>query len=200
MNQFDMQRFSFKWFSEFFIRYFQQTSVLKIVTITCAFLLQPFFYAFPAGAAQTCNNSIIATAPETHFTINKDGTTIDNTTGLMWMRCSLGQEWNGKTCSGTATSFSWAAGLRAAADSAFAGYDNWRLPNKNELESIVESRCFAPAVNLTIFPATPPAYFWSSSPYAPVSRASWSIDFGYGPVNASVKSGSIHIRLVRDTE
>ena len=73
-------------------------------------------------------------------------------------------------------------------------------PNKNELESIVEGRCFSPAINEELFPATPPAYFWSSSPYAAVSHGAWSVDFGYGTVNASVKSGSIHIRLVRDEE
>jgi hypothetical protein len=158
--------------------------------------------SFPStiGAAQTCKDSIITTAPDSNFTIHNDGTVTDKTTGLMWMRCSLGQTWNGKTCSGTATSFSWADALKAGASYEFAGYSDWRLPNKNELESIVEGRCFSPAINLKVFPATPAVYFWSSSPYASVSRGAWSVDFGYGTVNASVKTGSIYVRLVRDTE
>jgi hypothetical protein len=153
-----------------------------------------------AWAAQTCQDSIIATASDTKFTLNSDGTAIDNTTGLMWMRCSLGQKWDGNTCSGSAAMHSWAESLIEAVGHEFAGYTDWRLPNKNELESIVEGRCFSPSINEAVFPATPTAYFWSSSPYAAFSEAAWSVDFGYGTVNASVKSGSIHIRLVRGEE
>jgi len=137
---------------------------------------------------------------EASFILNSDGTATDITTGLMWMRCSLGQEWNGKTCSGNAASFSWGDGLKAAAGHKFTGHTDWRLPNKNELESIVEGRCFSPAINAKIFPVTPSAYFWSSSPYAGLPSAAWNVDFGFGSVNASVKSGAIHIRFVRDGE
>jgi hypothetical protein len=182
----------------FVVRSLQHTKVLTVATIFCSFLV---LHSFSHALAQhACLQSIIATTPDTQFTIDKDGTVSDVTTGLMWMRCSLGQEWNGKTCSGKAVILPWANALKAAADFNFAGYTDWRLPNKNELESIVEDRCFAPAINSNIFPGTPSAYFWSSSPYAPVAEGSWSVDFGYGAVNASVKSGSIHTRLVRDGE
>jgi len=155
-------------------------------------------FSLPAEAAQTCSDAITATAPDESFTLHDDGTATDNRTGLMWMRCSLGQEWNGKTCRGQAAILSWSAALKEGATQGYGGYDDWRLPNKNELESIVEGRCQAPAINVKIFPLTPSAYYWSSSPYAGVSHGAWSIDFGYGGVNASVKSGKIHVRLVRD--
>ena len=158
-----------------------------------------YSYVGSGRTAQNCQESIAPTAPNSKFRVN-NGTVSDKTTGLMWMRCSLGQEWNGETCSGSAEGYSWADGLKTAAEYEFAGYTDWRLPNKNELESIVEGRCFSPAVNTGIFPATPSTYFWSSSPYAAVSDGAWSVDFGYGTVNASVKSGLIHIRLVRDDE
>jgi len=151
-------------------------------------------------AEQICKDSIIPTAPDASFTIHNDGTATDNTTGLMWMRCSIGQKWDGKTCSGSAVSFSWTQALKTASEYEYAGYVDWRLPNKNELESIVEGRCFSPAVNPKVFPATPPDYFWSSSPYAAALQGAWSVDFVYGNLNASVKSGSIPIRLVREEE
>jgi len=169
-----------------------------LLTVIC--LLLTLMFLPPVEAAQTCFDSIIATAPDDSFSVHADGTVTDNRTGLMWMRCSLGQEWNGKTCTGQAIILPWAAALKEAAKHVYAGHGDWRLPNKNELESIVEGRCVAPAINDKIFPATPAAYYWSSSPYAGVSHGAWSIDFGYGSVNASVKSGKINLRLVRDGE
>ncbi|MBI5444187.1 MAG: DUF1566 domain-containing protein [Deltaproteobacteria bacterium] len=132
--------------------------------------------------------------------MQEDGTVLDLTTGLQWMRCSLGQTWSGNACSGSAATHPWAEALRAADDFKFAGYADWRLPNKNELDSIVEERCGAPAINAVVFPGTPPYQFWTSSPYSGSAQAAWSVDFGFGSVNASLKTGSLHVRLVRTTE
>jgi hypothetical protein len=151
----------------------------------------------PAVQAQSCKDAIIASTPDGNFTIHNDGKVLHNTTGLIWMRCSLGQKWDGKLCSGMAGSFTWQGALEAAKKTTFAGHADWRLPNKNELESIVEERCSSPSINSSVFPGTPSAYFWSSSPYAGLAHGAWSVDFGFGSVNASVKSGNIHVRLVR---
>ena len=148
-------------------------------------------------ADQVCEPKILSTNPDVTFTVHDDGTVTHQVTGLMWMRCSLGQKWDGKTCSGTAATYSWAGALQAGSNQEFAGYSDWRLPNKNELETILEESCNSPAINARIFPATPPAYFWTSSPYAGSASGAWSIDFGYGSVNASVKSGTLNVRLVR---
>jgi hypothetical protein len=161
-------------------------------------LLLLLLLLLPSGAlAQSCKDSIRATTPDANFILRDNGTVTHRTTGLMWMRCSLGQSWDGRTCSGTAAAVSWGDALRAAAATEFAGYRDWRLPNKNELESLVEERCSLPAINAVVFPSTPLAYFWTSSPYAGLANAAWSVDFGFGSVNASVKNGSIHVRLVR---
>lgn len=154
----------------------------------------------PAGAAQSCKDSIRATTAAANFTIHEDGTVTHNTTGLMWMRCSLGQKWDGKTCSGTPTDYTWKDALQAAKSFEFAGYQDWRLPSKNELASIVEEKCHSPAINGTIFPNTPSVFFWSASPFAGFSGGAWSVDFGFGAINASDKVGGIPVRLVRGKE
>lgn len=168
-----------------------------IIATLPVLLLLTLAFISSAAAAQTCNKAIIATTPDARFTIGNDGTATHKPTGLTWMRCSLGQTWDGKTCSGEASVFTWGAALQAANRHAFAGHSDWRLPNKNELASIVEEACSAPAINVKVFPATPPAFFWSSSPYAGLAQGAWSVDFGFGPVNASVKTGSLNVRLVR---
>ncbi len=151
-------------------------------------------------SAQTCSDSIVASTPGASFTLHPDGTVTHHTTGLMWMRCALGQSWDGRGCSGTPATLRWQEALQRGEAERFAGYTDWRVPDKNELESILEERCVSPAVNPAVFPATPSSYFWSASPYAGLGHGAWSIDFGYGSVNATVKSGAIHVRLVRGGE
>jgi hypothetical protein len=152
----------------------------------------------PLGvAAQSCNPSILTTSPDAGFIIHNVGTATHKATGLIWMRCSLGQTWDGKTCRGEAVAYPWGIALQKAEESEFAGNNDWRVPNKNEMETIFEEACRSPAINNRVFPATPAAFFWSSSPYAGKANGAWSLDFGYGSVNASVKNGSLHVRLVR---
>lgn len=151
-------------------------------------------------AEQKCNDAILASSPDSDFLLHADGTTTDNTTGLMWMRCALGQEWKGGGCQGAAAEFTWSEALKVAAPHEFDGYSDWRLPNKNELGSIVEERCVVPSINASAFPATTPTFFWTSSPYAGLTTAAWSVDFGYGVITATEKSGKILVRLVRGEE
>ena len=167
-----------------------------LIVLPFCLLLAPLLVD-PAVAAQTCKSSIVVTTPDIRFTLRSDGTATHTVSGLTWMRCSLGQNWDGKGCGGTATAYTWEAALQAAAKQTFAGQSDWRLPSRNELETILEESCHSPAVSERVFPATPPAYFWTSSPYAGLASGAWSIDFGYGSVNASVKSGNLNVRLVR---
>lgn len=60
------------------------------------------------------------------FEDNGDGTITDNATGLMWTQDDDG---NGMT---------WPDALAYAENSTIAGYDDWRLPNAKELQSILD--------------------------------------------------------------
>jgi len=139
----------------------------------------PWFQA----AAQTCYNDILPDTPTTDFTDNKDGTVTHDKTGITWMRCALGQAWNGSTCTGTAQTYTWARALQAAETlnegGGLAGKIDWRLPNRKELKSIVERRCYSPAINAVLFPNTPSDWFWSASPYAYDSGNAWPVSFSY---------------------
>ena len=42
-----------------------------------------------------------------HYKDLGDGTVLDTQANLQWMRCALGQTWNGQTCVGEAKQFNW---------------------------------------------------------------------------------------------
>ena len=152
--------------------------------------------------AQTCNENVAPTNPVERFIDNGDGTVSDKHTGLIWMRCSLGQAWDGATCTGGASEYTWQQALQAAEGYTFAGSSAWRMPNRKQLQSIVERSCYDPAINLTVFPQTPDVdgKYWTSSPDTidDITNSAWIVSFKYGN---NYKKGSIslqgQVRLVR---
>ena len=149
--------------------------------------------------AQTCRTEteVPATTPASRFQDNGEATVTDQSTGLMWARCPEGLSGTG-CAAGAAATFTWEAALVRARDSSLAGYTDWRLPNIRELSSIVEERCYDPAINLAVFPNTPASAFWSASPDGSSSSYAWYVPFGYGYASYSFYRGSSHhVRLVR---
>lgn len=63
---------------------------------------------------------------ENDFVDNGDGTVTDRATGLMWMKNDSGRPVN------------WEKALEYAENLEYAGYNDWRLPNVKELQSIVD--------------------------------------------------------------
>ena len=165
-------------------------------------LIIPLVFAFFVSTpqAQTCLDTIEAAAPDGRYTDHGDGTVTDKITKLMWKQCSEGQ--SGTDCSGgTATTKTWQVALQVPANintqGGFAGYSDWRLPNIKELKSLVERRCFLPAINATHFPNTKSSLYWSSSPHANFSSYAWSVYFNYGYDNNSNRLNNSYVRLVR---
>lgn len=154
--------------------------------------------------AQTVNPNIENITPDSRYTVHDDGTVTDNDTGLMWMQCSEGQSWESNggagNCTGTATTHTWDAALALANGKAFAGYSDWRLPDIKQLASLVAEDRYSPAINSTIFPATPSSGFWSGSPIAYDSNTSWSVYFNHGSDSGSYRNGDVHVRLVRSAQ
>ncbi|KAA6187931.1 DUF1566 domain-containing protein [Thiohalocapsa marina] len=123
----------------------------------------------------------------------RDGTVIDVRTGLQWMRCALGQTWDGLACKDDAQKFDWESALAAAESlnrsGGYAGYRDWRVPTIEELKEL--RYC------MKAFQGSPDSAFWSSSPNADYSGSAWSVHFYYGYVYDSLKYYQRYVRLVR---
>ena len=152
--------------------------------------------------AQTCNPNISRAAPDSRYEfLNNDTEVKDNQTGLIWQRCSIGQNWNGITCVYSGISaYNWA---EAMYNTKIAG-NGWRVPNIKELRSLVEEACYEPAINEHIFPNSwPDRYYWSSSPVAYPKGHIWTVYLKTGLVGSMgfLSSGSGQsnsLILVRD--
>lgn len=147
-----------------------------------------------------------------HYQV-KGGLVQDTATGLMWMRCSLGQNWNDSTCQGDATEYHWEQAMNTPKHFDYAGYNDWRVPTREELNSLVycgnvriktysdgttacDGDYAIPTIVQAAFPKTP-SIVWSSSPDAGYSRRAWFVHFNYGFVYYDFKDYYHAVRLVR---
>ena len=143
------------------------------------------------------------------FVDNKNGTVTFKATGLTWQKCSVGQTWTGDTCSGDAIGMTWNDAMKLS--NSFAGYNDWRLPTKEELITLVfcsdgeydaDGSCINyetvtnPTINSVYFPNTQ-SFYWSSSPNADGSSGAWSVYFYVGFSSYGSNDVSFFVRLVR---
>ncbi|MGI9211403.1 MAG: DUF1566 domain-containing protein, partial [Methylococcaceae bacterium] len=133
--------------------------------------------------------------PTSDFVDNGDGTVQHKKTGLVWMRCALGQTWDGQTCTGGATRYTYDEALKLTAN--YADHSDWRVPTVRELQTLVEWDNQSHAINTTLFPNTPSYWFWSSSPYAGDTSYAWVVDFNYASVGYDDRGNASAVRLVR---
>jgi serine/threonine protein kinase len=138
----------------------------------------------------------------------------DVATGLHWMRCSQGQQWNGVACVGKAARLTWDDALRQPRVLSFAGKTDWRVPTKDELLTLVNcssgqpkvrndtgAPCQGdyerPTIDHVAFPNTPHFWFWSSSPSAHSADYAWYVHFYQGHLGDGSRDSAGSVRLVR---
>lgn len=125
----------------------------------------------------------------------KKGMWRDPTTNLIWMRCGLGQTWDGSTCTGEVDKYTWQNALNVTKEfnkkGGFGGYKDWIVPHIEDLTTIVycsqgvsartsipakaggttyDSQCRYesqhPTISQKIFPKTKDdSWYWSSTSY-----------------------------------
>ena len=151
--------------------------------------------------AQTCQEGNPRVAPDSRYARSEpvpgERVVTDTLTGLVWKECVEGR--TGAGCgTGWGAVMTWASALATAEDSHWAGYSDWRLPNINELSSLVETGCHSPSINTGLFPRiTVDSVVWSSTTHplnAPIARA---INFELGLHGSIDKNGHYEVRLVR---
>jgi hypothetical protein len=141
--------------------------------------------------------STCPTGSSTRFVVGTDALTVTDTcTGLAWQRDGSGT----RAGCGTATSNLTCTWAEAQAYCSGLNLDGtgWRLPSLTELKSILDVTVASPStINQTAFPNTPPACFWTSSPYAGSSGYAWYVLFSNGNSYFCGVGDNIRVRCVR---
>ena len=135
--------------------------------------------------------------PSARFKSNSANTVTDNLTGLMWAK---------NANLGTAT---WAGALTYCNDLTIDTYTDWRLPNRFELESLLDLAYYGPALSNdagigqwvsgagSSFTGVQTNAYWSSTTYANDVSWAWYMLPSNGYLTYADKSGSYFMWPVR---
>lgn len=124
---------------------------------------------------------------------------LDMKTNLIWQRCSIGTTWSSdNSCKGDIEYM----GLSRAKEVALKLAGGWRVPNIDELYSIVELNCYRPSINQEIFPSVTEmsegAPYWSSSQIEDFPILYYFVDFSDASVDGHTLGFSLAVRLVKN--
>jgi len=110
-----------------------------------------------------------------------DGTTIDNYPAFKWAQQLV------LLADGT-----WTSDAGGAATYPGGAYDDWRLPNQEELADLYSKRL------LLIDGEYVSSYYWSSDEYS--ATYAWCVGFSNGRVCGTTKTDSYYVRAVRSSQ
>jgi hypothetical protein len=167
---------------------------------------------------------------------NNNGTITNADLDITWMKCAQGMAFDAdsNTCLGNETTFRYCSEIgnscnggvdsglldgngisqawETCNDLVYAGSGNWRVPNKEELKSLVKctdgtmpadndycgsGNYTSPAIDTSLFPDFPADWFWTSASYADNSDAAWLVAFPNGSIYYYNKDISRSVVCVR---
>lgn len=126
---------------------------------------------------------------------NKDGTITDTVTCLQWQKTTM----DTKNGVGPDT-YTWQEALAGSENLSLAGHSDWRLPNRNELLSLVDYSRNHSAIDPVFATTTLPSDYWSSSTCDGLPDNARLVDFDSGWGIVDDKSGAYYVRAVRNGE
>jgi len=89
----------------------------------------------------------------------------------------------------------------AVNEAGYCGHADWRLPTRDELESINDLLRVSnpPTIDTVFFPHAQMAEYWSGTAYPFQWDAAWAWNFQFGHDRADWKQSPKHVRLVRSS-
>lgn len=119
----------------------------------------------------------------------------DDLTGLVWEGKNAVEP---RSAAAALTYANVAAYVSYVNSIALCGYTNWRVPEIQELQSIVHFGEWNPSQDAEWFPNAAPASYWSSTSSTVSNTAqNWAIDFYDGKYQRISRTSSARVRLVR---
>jgi hypothetical protein len=92
----------------------------------------------------------------------------------------------------------WTNALNYAANLALGGFQDWRLPNIKELESLNDETRSNPSIDMNFFPNAKSARYWSSTTQFNHATNAWWNEFIYGITSyEGTKTAGYWVRAVR---
>ena len=110
----------------------------------------------------------------------------DSKLGLMWQDNSKAKTVKKK----------WKSAKKYCQNLSLGGYSDWRLPNYDELLTIVDYDRYDPAI-MPSFKNVASSLYWSSSQPVSDAKVAWIVYSKYGYTNSSTKSYEYFVRCVR---
>lgn len=122
--------------------------------------------------------------PDPRFTVQADTNCVrDNLTGLIWARNA--------NLEGTKT---WDDAVTYCEELNFGGQTDWRLPNRNELTSLIDcGNCNVALPTNHPFAGARAYYYWSATSSAHDTTGAWCVNMGTGVVDGYSKSMSFFV-------
>lgn len=133
------------------------------------------------------------------FVVSLDGTEVtDSLTGLIWLRCPLGGNYDGSTCVGTMYNYTWDQAIEQGQAYAATSGVPWRVPNVKELQSVTDVGAHVPALDVVAFPGEEGRNYWTSTPLLDWPRSVYIVSMNYGDVDTYSRDiPAFRLRLVR---
>ncbi|MBF0627152.1 MAG: tandem-95 repeat protein [Magnetococcales bacterium] len=131
--------------------------------------------------------------PDPRFTDNNNGTVTDNLTGLVWMKnanCWGRMDWSSALIKITGLN----AGTQTCTGYTAGTYSDWRLPNLNELQSLIDFSFSYPVLTASHpFSGVQSSSYWSATTLADNAIQSWLVYLFDGRVDFDFKTGMYHV-------